>query len=263
MFALVGVLLIQFVSEELTLQFVKSILKSLAQQISINFLNTCFSINAEGMLILTSETRDEHTDFSFHTDLVCNYDKNATSHSALIGVALDGRGIYGVKESSYSLPTDLDACGGHYGNVPAYTIGGVTYASASNVYHYHTQNQAPFFLGCYGPVSTLAACRALYPKDCGSGTTTLSGIKSDGSTCSYSYDTDCPCYKETGLVYSNNQMCGETTTIAAAVTYNLIVSSNTVSTAAASPSTKNTARGVKPSFELFSALITIFLLSFQ
>ncbi|KAJ3027573.1 UNVERIFIED_CONTAM: hypothetical protein HDU68_003564 [Siphonaria sp. JEL0065] len=127
-----------------------------------------------------------------HIDFVCQYDRNATGHSSLIGFALDGRGIYGYKESSYSYPTDLDWCGGHYGNVPASTVNGVTYPAASNVYHYHTQPQAPFTLGCYGPITSYAACAALYPSTCGTGSSTLTGVASDGSTCSYSYDTDCP-----------------------------------------------------------------------
>lgn len=122
---------------------------------------------------------------------MCDYNKNASGHSPLIGIALDGRGIYGLKESSYSLPTDLDACGGHYGPVPATTIGGVTYPAASNVYHYHTQTVAPFTVGCFGPVSSLAQCKGLYGT-CSSGTTTLSGLNGS-ATCSYEYDTDCPC----------------------------------------------------------------------
>lgn len=168
--------------------------------------------------------------YHFHTDLACNYIQNATGHSALIGIALDGRGIYGMKESSYSYPTDLDYCGGHYGPVPAYTIGGVTYPAASNVYHYHTQPVAPWTVGCFGPVTTLNACKALYPSTCGTGTSSMTGLFSNGSVCSYSYDTDCPCYGK-GLVYDNNQQCGVATTIAAAVTLssNLYSSSSTTS----------------------------------
>ncbi len=44
------------------------------------------------------------------------------SHSSLLAVMLDGRGLYGKWEGSGSLPTDLDACGGHYGPVPAVTL---------------------------------------------------------------------------------------------------------------------------------------------
>ncbi|KAJ3027807.1 UNVERIFIED_CONTAM: hypothetical protein HDU68_003090 [Siphonaria sp. JEL0065] len=153
-----------------------------------------------------------------HLDFVCNYNRNATGHSALIGFALDGRGIYGYKESSYSYPTDLDYCGGHYGPVPAFTLNGVDYPAGTNIYHYHTTPNAPFTLGCYGPVTTKAACMALYPT-CGTGYTTLTGLASDGkTTCSYSYDTDCPCFGK-GLIYDYNQVCSVATTQAAKITY--------------------------------------------
>ncbi|KAI9335507.1 YHYH protein-domain-containing protein [Obelidium mucronatum] len=164
-----------------------------------------------------------------HKDFVCLYDRNSTGHSPLIGFALDGRGIYGFKESSYSYPTDLDWCGGHYGNVPATTINGVTYPAASNVYHYHTQPQAPFTVGCYGPITSYAACAALYPT-CGTGTSTLTGVDSSGSSCSYSYDTDCPCFGA-GLTFNKNQMCAVTTVVPAAVTYTAWGTSTTTSSA--------------------------------
>lgn len=45
--------------------------------------------------------------YHFHTDL-----------NALVAVALDGRGIYGRYESTGALPSGLDACNGHYGEVP-------------------------------------------------------------------------------------------------------------------------------------------------
>ncbi|KAJ3018767.1 UNVERIFIED_CONTAM: hypothetical protein HDU68_010992 [Siphonaria sp. JEL0065] len=157
--------------------------------------------------------------YHHHMDFVCNYDRNATGHSALIGFAFDGRGIYGYKESSYAYPTDLDYCGGHYGPVPAFTMNGVTYPAGTNVYHYHTQPNAPFTLGCYGPVTTKAACMALYPGTCGTGYSTLTGVASDGkTTCRYSYDTDCPCFGK-GLVYDYNQVCSVATTQTSKVTF--------------------------------------------
>ena len=82
-----------------------------------------------------------------HTSASCEYDENdATGHSTLVGVIFDGRGLYGRWESAGTLPTDLDACNGHYGPVPAVTIAGVTYPAASNVYHYHVTHDAPFFV---------------------------------------------------------------------------------------------------------------------
>ncbi|KAJ3017359.1 UNVERIFIED_CONTAM: hypothetical protein HDU68_011733 [Siphonaria sp. JEL0065] len=170
------------------------------------------------------------TSYHMHTDFVCHYDRNATGHSALIGFALDGRGIYGYKESSYSYPTDLDWCGGHYGDVPASIVNGVTYPAASNIYHYHTQPQAPFTIGCFGPIASYAACTALYSSTCGSGMSTLTGVASDGSTCSYSYDTDCPCYGA-ALTFTHNQMCAVSTTVPAAVTFTAWGSVETTSTA--------------------------------
>jgi hypothetical protein len=84
--------------------------------------------------------------YHYHCHLRCEYnDSTATAgtpHSPLVGLMLDGRGLYGMYESGLTMPTNLDACGGHYGPVPATTINGVTYPAASNVYHYHMQHQA-------------------------------------------------------------------------------------------------------------------------
>ena len=46
--------------------------------------------------------------------------RTAAGHSALVGFALDGRGMYGEFETSQT-PAVLDSCNGHIGNVPAYT----------------------------------------------------------------------------------------------------------------------------------------------
>jgi hypothetical protein len=63
-------------------------------------------------------------------------------------------------ESPNAMPTDLDACGGHYGPVPATTLSdGTVYPAASNVYHYHVQHR---------PVRS----RAFFPLR-GTGTTTM------------------------------------------------------------------------------------------
>ena len=68
----------------------------------------------------------------------CEYANSTAGHSTLVSIMLDGRGTYGLYEAAGGIvPTDLDACGGHYGPVPAVTYDGVTYAAASNVYHYH------------------------------------------------------------------------------------------------------------------------------
>lgn len=100
--------------------------------------------------------------YHYHCHMKC---ENATSagHSLLVGVLLDGRGLYGAFESAGSVrPTNLDACGGHFGPVPATTVGGVVYPAAANVYHYHVQDVAPFTAGCFGPVNNLTHAKSLY-----------------------------------------------------------------------------------------------------
>jgi hypothetical protein len=105
-----------------------------------------------------------HADpFHLHCSVVCEYNHSAAGHSPLVGIMLDGRGIYGSMESTGALPSDLDACGGHFGPVPVTTIGADTYPGATNVYHYHAQHEAPYLLGCFGPAATFAQAKALYP----------------------------------------------------------------------------------------------------
>lgn len=127
--------------------------------------------------------------YHYHFDLACDYNKTALGHSALIGIALDGRGIYGQYETSGTKPTNLDSCGGHFGPVPAYTIANNTYPAAENVYHYHTQEKAPYTVGCFGPVISNSECKNLY-STCNNGFTTFSTKLG----CYKGYDTDCPCF---------------------------------------------------------------------
>jgi len=130
--------------------------------------------------------------YHYHCHLRCEYnDSTATSstpHSPLVGVMLDGRGLYGMYENGLTMPSNLDACGGHVGPVPATTIGGVTYPAASNVYHYHMQHQAPYVPACYGPVTSLAQAHGLY-STCSSGTP-ISVCTSSGQY--NNYRLDCP-----------------------------------------------------------------------
>ena len=65
---------------------------------------------------------------------------SSAGHSTIVGIALDGYGIYGRYESTGTIPSDLDACGGHTGPIPGDTS---LQSSASTVYHYHTQTRAP------------------------------------------------------------------------------------------------------------------------
>ena len=88
------------------------------------------------MSISTLSYSHTHTQFSCgghantyhnHYDLSCDYDKTSAGHSPLIAIALDGRGVYGVFEGAGAAPTDLDACGGHVGDVPETIVGSDTY----------------------------------------------------------------------------------------------------------------------------------------
>eukprot|EP00660_Eupelagonema_oceanica_P001440 gene1440-6546_t len=73
--------------------------------------------------------------YHYHNDNSCDYDHNKAGHSPLIGFALDGYGIYGLYEDHPTKPSDLDACNGHVGTVPANSTYGIT--SSVSVYHYH------------------------------------------------------------------------------------------------------------------------------
>ena len=57
--------------------------------------------------------------YHYHMDLVCDYTLTAAGHSTLVGVMLDGRGMYGRYETTGAVPMDLDMCGGHVGEHPA------------------------------------------------------------------------------------------------------------------------------------------------
>jgi hypothetical protein len=100
-------------------------------------------------------------------------------------------------QTTNTLPTDLDACNGHYGPVPARTIGSDTYAAATNVYHYHATAEAPYTNGCFGPVASIAAGKALYPS-CDNGDSTTY-CTSHGSA---SIDLLCPVYGDSAHPWS-------------------------------------------------------------
>lgn len=144
--------------------------------------------------------------YHYHMDLACNYAKDQVGggHAPLVGIALDGRGIYGLWEKDGKAPTDLDACNGHWGPVPARTIDGVTYPAADWVYHYHTSEDAPYTLGCYGPVTSLEQCMALYPT-CNTGFSDICTSKG-----AIHYDTDCPCFRHMPSNATYNQQFSAT-----------------------------------------------------
>ena len=138
--------------------------------------------------------------YHYHMDLKCNYDEIIDGiHSPLIGLALDGYGIYGKYEeqsaNSISSEPALDACGGHYG-----FVNGDFYENTGSaqhcVYHYHTQDDAPYTLGCYGPVNSLEECKALFPETCGTGYENITYVDPETQIAtSTEYDLFCPCYK--------------------------------------------------------------------
>ena len=114
--------------------------------------------------------------YHFHTSMAGEISMGGstpTGHSPLIGIAGDGRGVFGPLESSGTYPTDLDACGGHYGGTPNRTVtdstgASVTFAGGSDVYHYHlpTLQYDDFNVRttlCVG--SALAARAALLARD--------------------------------------------------------------------------------------------------
>jgi len=125
-------------------------------------------------------------------------------HSPLIGIALDGRGIYGAWEGN-GAPV-LDSCNGHVGAVPGtfslssgatngYTTSpsGMPTVSTTNTYHYHVSNTFPFTVGCFASSTTsYSACAAVYPGAAGSqggcGTFIPAVLK---NTSTYFYDSAC------------------------------------------------------------------------
>ena len=53
----------------------------------------------------------------------CDYNStDAGPHSTLLAVLFDGRGLYGRYEGGGQKPSNLDACGGHVGFVPAVNL---------------------------------------------------------------------------------------------------------------------------------------------
>lgn len=88
--------------------------------------------------------------YHYHSLSSCIKDEGS-SHSALIGYALDGFGIYGPRSLGGKEVTNdqLDVCHGHSHKL---TVKG----KKKTVYHYHTTNQYPYTLGCFRgtPVKT-------------------------------------------------------------------------------------------------------------
>jgi len=130
-----------------------------------------------------------HTeDYHFHGSLECLYEHSG-GHSTQVGEVGD-KFMYGKWEDydNQLLPL-LDACGGHFGVNPD---------STESVYHYHTQDKAPYTVGCMGPSSTnglvsVSVCRSLY-SDCSDDEAETFTISSGTVT----YDRWCPCWDAAG-----------------------------------------------------------------
>jgi len=114
------------------------------------------ALDGEGRDALAHEVQDAcqaHPDpsstYHYHSVTTCIADPG-TGHSALLGYARDGFGIYGVRgENGETLTNaDLDACHGH---THAITWDGATVT----LYHYHATYEFPYTVGCYAgtPIS--------------------------------------------------------------------------------------------------------------
>jgi len=81
--------------------------------------------------------------YHYHSGSDCFADPG-TGHSALLGYALDGFGIYGSRgEDGAELSTaDLDECHGHTHRVE-------WDGETVSMYHYHLTADFPYTLGCY------------------------------------------------------------------------------------------------------------------
>jgi len=119
--------------------------------------------------------------YHYHERMSCLFTNDEDSgHSTRIGTALDGNGIYGNHIDGGVTPTDLDACGGRTGVTPD--------SNGVEVYYYSVSAAAPFSVGCFGPVSSVEECRALYD--------TCDGVRECVTTVEGTgwYDLDCPCF---------------------------------------------------------------------
>jgi hypothetical protein len=115
----------------------------------------------------------------------CLYSDSGNGHSTRIGTALDGHGIYGSNIEGGQPPDDLDVCGGRRGVTPD--------SNGEEVYYYVVTEEAPFTVGCFGPVASVEECRALEP-NCGNDDRYHVETRWGAGE----YDLDCPCFDEFG-----------------------------------------------------------------
>ena len=83
--------------------------------------------------------------YHYHYNPSCFDEGDPAGHSALIGYALDGFGIYGPRNKNGENVTNdqLDFCHGHTEEVT------LADGTVESVYHYHANNEFPYTVGCF------------------------------------------------------------------------------------------------------------------
>lgn len=121
------------------------------------FFNALDADNRDAVANEVFDVCEGHPDaqggYHYHHGTPCIEDGDENEHSSLVGYALDGLGIYGPRDSGGVLLTndDLDECHGHVGPVPSGDQG------TMEVYHYHTNEEFPYTLGCFRGAVELTA----------------------------------------------------------------------------------------------------------
>jgi hypothetical protein len=112
------------------------------------------AVDAGGRDAVAYEVQDEcdghpqqSSVYHYHSASDCvlaELDSDTDGHSALIGWALDGFGIYGTRgeDGAELTSADLDECHGHTHEV---TFNG----KVQEIYHYHATVDYPYTVGCY------------------------------------------------------------------------------------------------------------------
>ena len=136
-------------------------------------------------LTIMDECGGHATPYHYHERISCLYAPSENGHSTRVGTAMDGHGIYGANIAGGVPPTDLDICNGRTGVTPD--------SNGEDVYYYVITGEAPFTVGCYGPVATVEECRELY-NTCGNG----DEYRVETRWGADDYDLDCPCFDENG-----------------------------------------------------------------
>ena len=119
------------------------------------------SFDAEGRDAVAHEVQDDcdghpqqNNYYHYHSLSNCIED-NATGHSALVGYAFDGFGIYGYygEDGKEITNADLDACHGHTHIIEwdGQTV---------DMYHYHATHEFPYVVGCFMGTPSVKALTA-------------------------------------------------------------------------------------------------------